>query len=1048
MKHIKLLFLFLFISGSAFAQNSIKFEISETQIENAVKVLTSSKSLNFGKLFEGDNVLSYSWYINIDDVDVDVKPNNQVELYVHLHGEGEIDVITDMLNSHGSVTADGPLYGSFSLEGDYNDGYKLIFNPSTLYASEWNYDANADDPIINALLTNVLSGVPLMAYEFPNFEVNIGSSFLPGEIATYFSSSSPSLTTDATNITLDFEVKTECLVAVRTNFNSLNNFGRVAQYNEENGLWSFWFNSPHVFGMQQFSERRIAVENNNYTVNNTTVKLFNWDGDNNNIKKELVINVDEDAIHTANYHPAVQLNINALGENNNDVITTEVMHHGEAKQTPYTELGIASPYFTKLYAAEYAEKGDKVYQFIEWEDGSTNNERLAYPTSASSYTVNYKALHNTDNLNDFTCTNQRKIIQLSSNSYIAVYESKERIWIEQSADGILWSLGNNRQPLSESNCKQPSIANYGNSIIIVYQEEYPNGYKIKMAEYNAATKTLGTTHQLFETDYTGNFEFDAQPTIAVVGGQQYLSLWRVEDLGGFNYEPGIYFLRGYRANPFSAIQWYSGGFEKLPNTTANSIYASVVGLEHSSGYYMHIVWQESNTAIKYQQTYCGSISQPLTWNWYSEVSANCGMTRNLKPEMVIMDVDLNPRVVWVGEKDTPYIEDPTKLSTVYATTKQLVLRGLQGTSTKSWNPQSWKFGNYVTEAAIERTADDGYVIGWSQNQDKKFIFNSSWTIRSFGISGTGIELNYAPTIDNVFATTIHSSGQIYTPNELLSSNIIDDLVPKENKMITSTGREGIVSTNEAEIYFTLADILVDGTLLEFVDVDENTPINNCNELNALLETKSFEVNNNTQLQLSLLYSVVNKNSISKSFKKDDFVSFKVELVDVNTNEVLGVYDEIKFTKETGDLEKVSTYSLEMDGIGNRVAKLRLVVDENVDAKFTMSHIFAEESIIGKTTIQNVSYAGKLEVTEYGLAQNYPNPFNPSTTINYQIPEAGIVTIKIFDILGREVTTLVNEQKAQGVYTVNFNAASLASGVYLYNIQVNDFSATRKMILMK
>ena len=81
-------------------------------------------------------------------------------------------------------------------------------------------------------------------------------------------------------------------------------------------------------------------------------------------------------------------------------------------------------------------------------------------------------------------------------------------------------------------------------------------------------------------------------------------------------------------------------------------------------------------------------------------------------------------------------------------------------------------------------------------------------------------------------------------------------------------------------------------------------------------------------------------------------------------------------------------------------------------------------------------------------QNYPNPFNPSTTINYQLPKDGFVTLIIYDILGREVKTLVNEYKAQGRYEVNFNASNLASGVYIYRIKVNDFSTSKKLLLMK
>src|SRR5690554_1465884 len=85
---------------------------------------------------------------------------------------------------------------------------------------------------------------------------------------------------------------------------------------------------------------------------------------------------------------------------------------------------------------------------------------------------------------------------------------------------------------------------------------------------------------------------------------------------------------------------------------------------------------------------------------------------------------------------------------------------------------------------------------------------------------------------------------------------------------------------------------------------------------------------------------------------------------------------------------------------------------------------------------------------FKLSQNYPNPFNPATTINYEIPENGTVTLKIYDILGNEINTLFNEYKTAGKYQYKFEAGDLPSGVYIYKIQVNNFEASKKMILIR
>ena len=88
------------------------------------------------------------------------------------------------------------------------------------------------------------------------------------------------------------------------------------------------------------------------------------------------------------------------------------------------------------------------------------------------------------------------------------------------------------------------------------------------------------------------------------------------------------------------------------------------------------------------------------------------------------------------------------------------------------------------------------------------------------------------------------------------------------------------------------------------------------------------------------------------------------------------------------------------------------------------------------------------VTDYRFEQNYPNPFNSTTSIKYQIPELGLVTLIVYDVLGNEVATLVNEEKPTGSYEITWNAENLPSGVYFYRLQAGSFIDTKKMILLK
>ena len=96
----------------------------------------------------------------------------------------------------------------------------------------------------------------------------------------------------------------------------------------------------------------------------------------------------------------------------------------------------------------------------------------------------------------------------------------------------------------------------------------------------------------------------------------------------------------------------------------------------------------------------------------------------------------------------------------------------------------------------------------------------------------------------------------------------------------------------------------------------------------------------------------------------------------------------------------------------------------------------------------ITQTGSETPENYSVSQNYPNPFNPSTKINFALPKQGLVTIKVYDMLGKEIETLVNEVKSAGKYTVDFNGSKLSSGVYFYRIQANDFIDVKRMMLVK
>jgi hypothetical protein len=105
-----------------------------------------------------------------------------------------------------------------------------------------------------------------------------------------------------------------------------------------------------------------------------------------------------------------------------------------------------------------------------------------------------------------------------------------------------------------------------------------------------------------------------------------------------------------------------------------------------------------------------------------------------------------------------------------------------------------------------------------------------------------------------------------------------------------------------------------------------------------------------------------------------------------------------------------------------------------------------DSVMKKST--GIFVEHKNSQSSFSLNQNYPNPFNPSTTIEFALPKPAFVTLKIFNLLGKEVATLVAEQRSVGIHKMNWDAHGLASGVYLCRLKAGDFVQSKKLILMR
>lgn len=287
------------------------------------------------------------------------------------------------------------------------------------------------------------------------------------------------------------------------------------------------------------------------------------------------------------------------------------------------------------------------------------------------------------------------------------------------------------------------------------------------------------------------------------------------------------------------------------------------------------------------------------------------------------------------------------------------------------------------------------------------------------------------------------------------------LVTAPNTAVNWTGNTAqtiswnVANTNTSPVNVSNVKILLstDGGNSWGIVLAENTPNDGSEEV-LIPNVPTISARVKVESIGNIFFDISNVNfSIADNPIPVELVSFKAEanesvvtLFWETATETNNSGFAIERRSETGDFSRVAF----IEGAGTTSEKNYYTYTDNIPVQGKSYYRLKQIDFDGSYMLSNVIEVETNQLTKFNLYANYPNPFNPETVINYEIPQDGIVSLKVYDILGNEIATLVEENQKGGKHSVSFNTSSynLSSGVYIYKLQADKFTSVKKMILSK
>ena len=667
---------------------------------------------------------------------------------------------------------------------------------------------------------------------------------------------------------------------------------------------------------------------------------------------------------------------------------------------------------------------------------------VIFDAAGAMVSANYKGIHLSSNAATWQNNSQRKFVRTNDGSLHSVYESGGHVWYEISTNnGSTWTIANNSKPLDVYGGKLPAIDCQVNDVAIVWEENWlgSGAAGLRIARFQVGY--IGTNYPLDAfVDPTTSYSQNLDPVIAYDFTESAVVAWENKD--NYIYPVGIAFEHGPLIRlSIPTYTWAIDYHTVISATDINCVYPTISVAKNPTDQYnmvYNVAWESIQSSSNSSVNYCKAtaLGNSVSLSAVSSPSSGAGFWQDEIPSIVSMN-DNTARLVWWGY--APWYGNRV----VYRSTNP------DGT----WSSTVVNMGSNVIQPCINTTNDGKFVIGWVQNNvslsNDCVTSDNLYGLNSLTPIGNNLQLNNAVSLSTMYSMPFQNQIAPYSFGAL--SNL--GSIHKTSDQAIGRGRAVVSVVNGRQYLVGLGDIIADNVNVGFVSLDSLPMSLGKGALGNFLQTQDFAVNNNSKITCSLFHGMIDptdSTDIVNSLGIKENIGIKVAILDAQTNQLLSAIGNYNVANGEKDSTTIASYSINLSGIGQRTIRLAFVFDDNVQAEYVINEFFTNGKSVNlaKSMKEEISLSDAEKVTDYALNQNYPNPFNPATTISYQIPKDGQVTIKIFDALGREVRTLIDEFKASGQYTVKFDASHLSSGIYFYSIRSGDYNAVKKMSLIK